>query len=340
MRDLGLADRIRAKGVTVVEVAGWQSRGIDVATTGATFRPIGALLHHTAGAASGTAGSLSTCTNGRPDVDGPLCQVLQSREPDPADDKAYVIASGKANHGGNGSWTGAAGTMDSNYESEGLEVEHTGTSSVPAARLEISARIIAAMLEAPGSSRSATMACQHSEYALPAGRKIDFADLAPHHTRASFRARVAYWIGRTAEEEDDMFGDADRNDLKSAKADAMAGKDYAIAARNAANAATAKADAALFVCSALLDLFTPNGFRHVDVTDEAWPTVAPGTPGAKPVADVVRWARETVLAARAELADEPTEDAEEAGLTMSVAELIAAVQALAPPAPPADPGDG
>ncbi len=116
MYDVGLADRIRAKGVTVVEVAGWQTRG-----NSSGFAPRGALHHHTAGAATGAAPSLAICIYGRTDVPGPLAQVLQSREPNPAADKAYVIAAGKANHGGVGYWMG----MDSNYESEGLEVEHT-----------------------------------------------------------------------------------------------------------------------------------------------------------------------------------------------------------------------
>jgi hypothetical protein len=195
MRDTGLADRIRAKGVTVVEVAGWTTRGND-GNGFSVFRPRGSGNHHTAGSSSGTTPSLSTCIYGRPDVGGPLCQVLQSREADPSKDKAYVIAAGKANHGGVGTWTGDSGTMDSNYESEGLEIEHIGTTTVPAARLEIAARIQAAMLEAPGSSRDASMCWQHFEYAKPDGRKIDFAKLYPLNAD-SFRERVAFWIGRT-----------------------------------------------------------------------------------------------------------------------------------------------
>ena len=199
MRDTGLAARIRAKAVPVVEVAGWTTRGNDGGNF-PTFKPKGSLNHHTAGSSSGATPSLTICIYGRPDVSGPLCQVLQSRETSLVD-KAYVIASGKANHGGVGSWTGPAGTMDSNYESEGLEIEHVGTTSVHPARLETAARIQAAMLEAPGSSRNAGMCCQHYEYALPAGRKIDFYNLQPPFDTptkaAEFRTRVAYWIGRT-----------------------------------------------------------------------------------------------------------------------------------------------
>jgi hypothetical protein len=200
MHDTGLANRIRAKGVTVVEVAGWQTRG-----NGSGFTPIGAIHHHTAGSPNGTTPSLNTCIYGRPDVTGPLCSVLQSREADPSKDKAYVIAAGKGNHGGQGTWTGKSGTFNSNYESMGLEVEHVGTAPVDPNRHEISCRILAAFLEAPGSSRDPSMCCQHFEYATPAGRKVDFFNLSPRDP-AWIRNRVGYWIGRTAttSQEDDL----------------------------------------------------------------------------------------------------------------------------------------
>jgi hypothetical protein len=198
MRDLQLPNRIKAKAVPVELVAGWETRGRDGGGYPA-FAPIGALLHHTAGGPNGTIPSLATLIYGRPDVEGPLSQVGQSREANHID-KAYVICSGKANHGGVGSWTGPLGTMNSNYESEGLEVEHVGTGSVHPARLETAARIIAAMLEVQGSRAVAAMACTHYEYALPAGRKVDFFNLDPPFNQptkaAEFRSRVAYWIGR------------------------------------------------------------------------------------------------------------------------------------------------
>lgn len=207
MRDTGLADRIRAKGVTVVEVAGWETRGNSTSSGGTPFQPRGAVHHHTAGSASGTVPSLNTCIYGRPDVSGPLCQVLQSREADPSKDKAYVIAAGKANHGGEGHWNnpGTGELINSNYESEGLEVEHTGSGVADMARHEISCRILAAMLEAPGSSRDHRMCCEHSEYADPDGRKVDFRELNPPFANRAdgIRDRVKYWIGRTSTGEGD-----------------------------------------------------------------------------------------------------------------------------------------
>ena len=205
MYDTGLADRIRAKGVRVVEIAGWRTRGSS------TFNPHGAIHHHTAGSSRGSAPSLSTNIYGRPGIPGPLAQVMQSREPD-GHDIAYVIAAGRSNHGGVGSYRGRSG----NRYYHGLEVEHTGKDSVLVGRHEVSCRILAAMLEAPGASRDASWVCEHSEYANPPGRKIDFFNLnPPFPNRADgIRARVGHWIGRTEGDlgdEDMPLNDADKS---------------------------------------------------------------------------------------------------------------------------------
>lgn len=192
MLDTGLATRVRRKGIEVVEVAGWTTRSAG------SYSPRGSVNHHTAGSADGSVPSLNTCIYGRPDVPGPLCQVLQSREPS-GWDKAYIIAAGRANHAGSGGWRGLSG----NSSVGGLEVEHVGTGPVSINRLEVSARIQAALLEAPGSSRDAANCCQHFEWTP---RKIDFYSLSPW-TVHTFRDRVAYWVGRDyqppAELEDD-----------------------------------------------------------------------------------------------------------------------------------------
>jgi len=180
-RDLGLANRIRAKGVRVVEVAGWQTRGSS------TFAPRGSVNHHTAGPKSGATPSLNICINGRAGLSGPLCNVYQSRDPS-GNDIAYIVASGRANHAGKGGWRGLTG----NSSMHGLEIEHPGLTDVPVHRLEIAARIQAAFLEF--SSRDANLCCQHFEWTT---RKIDFNRLAPF-TPNSFRDRVRFWIGRTS----------------------------------------------------------------------------------------------------------------------------------------------
>ena len=155
-RDTNLANRLRAAGLRVVECSGWQSRGSS------DFSPRGSVNHHTAGPSSGATPSLNTCINGRPDLAGPLCNVMQSREPD-GNDIAYVVAAGRANHAGSGGWKGLSG----NSSVWGLEIEHTGTSPLSQGRQQIAARIHAAMFGGDPS-----MVCQHFEWT---SRKIDAA---------------------------------------------------------------------------------------------------------------------------------------------------------------------
>jgi hypothetical protein len=155
--DTGLANRLRAAGLRVVECSGWQSRGSS------SFTPRGSVNHHTAGGPSGATPSLNICINGRSDLEGPLCNVMQSREPD-GRDIAYVVAAGRANHAGEGGWKGLSG----NSSVYGLEIEHTGTSTLPSGRQNIAAAIHAAMF-----GGDPAYVCQHAEWAPD--RKIDAA---------------------------------------------------------------------------------------------------------------------------------------------------------------------
>lgn len=95
-RQINLADRLRAAGVKVVEYDGWKLRGSD------TFNPKGVLAHHTG---PGSVDALvRLCVNGRSDLPGPLDQVVLA-----PDGTAYVIAAGRSNHAGAGSWRGLSG---------------------------------------------------------------------------------------------------------------------------------------------------------------------------------------------------------------------------------------
>lgn len=172
-RDLGLANRLRAEGLKVVEVDGWRERGSS------TFSPRGSVNHHTAGPRRGNAPSLGTCINGRPDVPGPLCHVLMAR-----DLTCYVIASGRANHAGRGGFRGLVG----NSSVYGLEVENVGTSDEPAtpALLDAMYRVHAAFLR--GIDRpDVSLVCQHEEWT---SRKIDFHDLAFEPFRQNVRRQL------------------------------------------------------------------------------------------------------------------------------------------------------
>jgi hypothetical protein len=115
-----LPEALHNRGVTFRMVAGAETRGAEFSVL-----PRAVLMHWTAGPA-GYAPSLGVCTFGRGGanpVKGPLCQLLQSREPDPWElDVVYVVALGIANHAGAGSWRGISG----NSRSTGLEIEWSG----------------------------------------------------------------------------------------------------------------------------------------------------------------------------------------------------------------------
>jgi hypothetical protein len=191
--DTGIADRLRAQGVRVTEVDGWQTRGSS------SFTPRGSVNHHTAGGANGTCPSLNTCIYGRSDLPGPLCNVLQSRE-DGAPDIAYVIAAGRANHAGEGGYGGLSG----NSSVYGLEIEHTGTSSISEGRRQTAAAIHAAMIRGAVGGPDPNAVCQHSEWT---SRKIDLAtEVDPDGFRGRVRDALAGGGGGGGPEEPFTMG--------------------------------------------------------------------------------------------------------------------------------------
>lgn len=173
-RQLWIADALRAAGLQVEEIAGWQSRG------SASFEPQVLVVHHTAGAAGKPAPSLGICINGRPGLSGPLCQVLLGR-----DGVFRVIAAGRANHAGAGGFRGVTG----NTYSLGLEVENVGTVLEPwtPETVALMHRASAALLK--GMGRDASWLCGHKEWAPR--RKIDPHSLNMDEFRAAVGAVIA-----------------------------------------------------------------------------------------------------------------------------------------------------
>lgn len=167
MRCTWLADVLRAAGLTVREADGWQNRGSAFADG---IQLAGIVGHHTASSkTSGNNPSLYTCINGRPDLAGPLCQMLLAR------DGSYdVIASGKANHGGTGSYPGWPSSANSGALA--IEAENDGIGEPWSAQLmECYAVGSAAVLEHIGKGADAWIG--HFEWgendAGEKGRKID-----------------------------------------------------------------------------------------------------------------------------------------------------------------------
>lgn len=172
MRLLWLAEDCRAAGLKVVEIAGWQSRGVEFAD-----RPTTVLCHHTATpkAAKGDLPTQKILIEGRSDLPGPLCQVALGRN-----GTVYTVASGKANQAGKGTWRG---TTSSAY-TIGVEAEHPGTGAWPQKQYDAYVTLCAVL--ARGLGVGAARVCGHREWATPAGRKTD-----PNFDMDRFRVEVA-----------------------------------------------------------------------------------------------------------------------------------------------------
>jgi hypothetical protein len=157
---LWLPAALREAGLKVAPVDGWESRGRarmgDVA---------GVICHHTAGPRDGNMPSLRLLVEGRVDLAGPLAQLGLGR-----DGTYYIVAAGRCNHAGAGSWMGIT-TGNTNFI--GIEAENAGNANDPWPEVQMDAyrRGVAAIL---GHIGRGTEACAgHKEYALPRGRKND-----------------------------------------------------------------------------------------------------------------------------------------------------------------------
>ncbi|MGX1805751.1 peptidoglycan recognition protein family protein [Nocardia sp. NPDC055321] len=110
-----LADVLRAAGLRVLEHDGWKERGHG------DFRDIrGVLCHHTAG---GGANDWRIVQDGRPDLPGPLAQLVLER-----DGLYRVIAAGVCWHAGRGRWPGWP-TDNANWHTIGIEAVSRGDGS-------------------------------------------------------------------------------------------------------------------------------------------------------------------------------------------------------------------
>lgn len=150
---LGLPAALRARGLTVETVPGWETRSAG------SFNPHGAVSHWTAGPATRDRPSLSVCINGHGSLAGPLCNVFLTRG-----GVAIVVAAGRANHAGIGGWRGLVG----NSSVFGTEAENSGFDPWTSAQLWSYPRINAAYCDLGGFGPE--MVCAHFEWTP---RKID-----------------------------------------------------------------------------------------------------------------------------------------------------------------------
>lgn len=172
-----LSQVLRDAGLNVTEQSGWQTRGHgDVGIIKAV------LCHHTAGGLKDNAPSLGIVTNGRPDLAGPLAQLVLGR-----DGTFFIVAAGKCWHAGDGTWQGVT---DGNAHMIGIEAENTGLpndSPWPAVQIDAYAKGVAALLKHIGAPP--IMCAGHKEYCRPHGRKMD-----PSFDMDEFRKTVATFM--------------------------------------------------------------------------------------------------------------------------------------------------
>lgn len=176
-----LPDVLAAAGLKVATVPDWQTRG-----RAEMGEVLGVLCHHTAGPVSGNMPSLRTLIDGRADLPGPLSQLGLGR-----DGTYYVVAAGRCNHAGAGSWQGLT---QGNTNFIGIEAENTGLAADapwPSVQIDAYQRGVAAILGHVG--RTALFCAGHKEYALPRGRKDD-----PDFDMSAFRSAVAAIMNGTA----------------------------------------------------------------------------------------------------------------------------------------------
>ncbi|MBP0615166.1 peptidoglycan recognition protein family protein [Jiella mangrovi] len=155
-----LAGTLLDHGLKVAEVDGWEDRG-----TAQIGRPLGVMCHHTGSKDGANMPALDVLTKGRPGFSGPLANIGVGR-----DGTFYVIAAGRANHAGRGSWKTVT---NANAGFIAICAEHSGLAPDPwpAAQMEALQWGAAALLKKLGAG--AEMCCGHKEYAEPFGSSSD-----------------------------------------------------------------------------------------------------------------------------------------------------------------------
>lgn len=130
-----LAQAVRSSGLDVVELPGWRDRGRP-----GSFSPDGVLCHHTGGASDDRGYVDWMATVGRSDLPAPLCQLALDRK-----GTVYVLAAGRANHGGTARSTGPMPAGDANTMYIGIEAMNTGSEGWSDRQYDAYARLCAAL---------------------------------------------------------------------------------------------------------------------------------------------------------------------------------------------------
>lgn len=187
MRVLWLPDLLRDFGVDFDLHDGWETRGPEEG-----FDPKVVIVHHTAVAGS----AVKVCINGRADLPGPLCHIVLDRK-----GRAHVIASGRANHAGQGGWAGYQG----NRSAIGIEADNDGREPWNTAQLDVFHLVSAACLA--GIKQDPSHLCAHREWAP--GRKVDPHTIDMNEFRAAVGLDLQWWRNKNKQGDDMAYKDWD-----------------------------------------------------------------------------------------------------------------------------------
>ena len=160
---------LRSAGIDVVEIVGWHGRGVDRLTVQ------GVVCHHTAtGPKTSDEAVARLLRDGRPDLPGPLCQLGLDRR-----GRAWMIADGRGNHNGYGTW---------GNDAIGIEAFNSGVGEPwPRPQIDAYERICAAICRHHGWSSARVKGHKETD----ARRKIDPAGIDMSAMRSRIDALVA-----------------------------------------------------------------------------------------------------------------------------------------------------
>lgn len=184
MRLLWLPDVLRAAGLTVREVPGWQTRSGAEDPDASTYRPQGLMAHETrAVRIASDADELRILIDGRPGLSGPIAPTYVGR-----DGTWHVVAAGLCHHVRTG-WAGPFEGLG-NPRLFGVEAAHTVAVDGSGRRLETWAQKPA---QYASYVRGVAAILRHTGWPPPGGHKEhqpgDKSD--PEFDMARFRADVA-----------------------------------------------------------------------------------------------------------------------------------------------------
>lgn len=163
-----LAKRLRAAGLTVVEIDGWESRGRP-----GVYGPVGVLNHHTGSfdrdgdLAEDLAYAKWLFLTGRSDLPAPLCALALSVE-----GTVYLGSAGRTNHAGVSRSSGSVAAGDGNSLYVGIEWMLSGTQRIPDVMYQAGVKMNAVLLDVLGSSAQAVS----SHYQTSVTGKWDIGD--------------------------------------------------------------------------------------------------------------------------------------------------------------------